>query len=279
MISERMQEILAVDLALLIVALLFYILLLLFREYQKVSHALERFSLSHQSIEDKLALLDENKSEQQDYLFDNDKLDMLITINSKIEEMFNIDLLDKNKQLHFHQREIQQLTKNLKASSAFIKKLKLMVKNNDAAPSKEDQEKLTKQSFLINNLRVKADKISIENKQLKQQLKKHLVEIKKMRERGEFYTKKLIQQGKELELLKAKSETQLSSVNNEELNQQIAQLNYQLTESTEELERISTEKEFLETQFLDILEQFEKNEKNDENEEGSEEKARKNILI
>lgn len=275
MFSQKMQEMLAVDLALLIVALLFYILLLLFREYQKVSQALNRFSLSHQSIEDKLSLLNEVNIEPKNNLFDQRKLDKLIALNMNIEKMFNVDLSDKNKQLHFHQKEIMQLTKNIKASTAFIKKLKMMTKDNGDALLEETQENLAKQSAQLNKLRIESDKINLENEQLKRQLKKHLIEIKVMRERGELYTQKLIEQGKELERLKAKAQMQKNGENNKELNQQIEQLNSQLNESSEELQRISTEKEFLEIQFLDILEEFEKDHKTTE----APAKSKKSILI
>jgi chromosome segregation ATPase len=279
MFSQKMLEMLAIDLALLILVALFYILLLFFREYKKISEALNRFSLSHQNIEDQLSSLNEIRSEAQNPLFDNNKLDKLIAMNSKIEAQFNCDLLDKGKQLHFNQKDVQQLNKSMKVANAFIKTLKLIAKNNDSGALEGTQENLAKQSDQYNKLRVQAEKITVENTQLKKQLKKHLHEIKKLRERGELYTKKLIQQGKELEILKEKYNMKSSDINQEEFTQQIEQLNSQLTESKEELERISIEKEFLETQFLDILEQYEKDEGNNQENKNDASKGKKNILI
>ncbi|PKG39740.1 hypothetical protein [Psychromonas sp. Urea-02u-13] len=279
MFSQKMLEMLAIDLALLILIALFYILLLFFREYKKISEALNRFSLSHQGIEDQLSSLNEIRSEPQNPLFDNNKLDKLIAMNSKIEAQFNCDLLDKDKQLHFNQKDVQQLNKSMKAANAYIKTLKMIAKSNDSGALEETQENLAKQSAQYNKLRMQADKITVENTQLKQQLKKHLHEIKKLRERGELYTAKLIQQGKELEVLKEKSKMKSSDINQEEFTQQIEQLNSQLIESTEELERISIEKEFLETQFLDVLEQYEKDETNNQENKSDASKGKKNILI
>ncbi|WP_028864191.1 hypothetical protein [Psychromonas aquimarina] len=266
MISERMLEVLAVDLGLIIIAGWFYILLLMFREFQTVSSAVNRLTNSH--------LIQDLSLENKDPLADNElnlnetdsrKLDELIRINTKIEALFSTELVGKNKRLQLHKKEIAFLNQEIQKSNALIKKLKTNMRNHYGAQDEleESRRKLSKQQLVIKKLRIQSDKANIENDQLKQQIINHIKEIKQISEQGELYSQKLIEQGKELEYLKAKSQAEGNSKNAVDLNIQIETLQDKLSNSKEELQRISTEKDFLETQFLDILEQYEEEE--DEN--------------
>ena len=254
MLNEKLLEMLAVDLGLLIIGGWFFILLLMFREFQKVSHAINRLKDNTATdINSSGITLGEIAS------IPNESLAQLKEINAELEQKFQQESLDK--------KEIMQLKDEIEKSNLVIDTLKeslqqvppMLEVDNFAAKSAlsalaKAKEKISRQDMQLKKLQIETDRVHVENDQLKQQIVTHLNKIKISVERSDLYSQKLIQQGKELTYLKAKSKTE---GNNEQNNIKMKQLQSQLIESKEELERISTEKDFLETQFLDVLEEVE----------------------
>jgi hypothetical protein len=254
MFSEKLMEMLAFDLGLLIVGGWFFILLLMFREFQKVSHAVNRLkdiTPTHSNVSDITIAEIAN--------IPNESLDQLTQINVELEKKFQQESLDK--------KEIMILNDELEKSNFVIQELKesllqvpTMMEDDDFATKAalnalaKAKEKIGRQDVLLKKLQIQTDRVNVENEQLKQQIVTHLSKVKMSVERSELYSQKLIQQGQELTFLKAKAKT---DGNNEQNNKKIKQLQSQLIESKEELGRISTEKDFLETQFLDVLEEVE----------------------
>jgi hypothetical protein len=254
MLNEKLLEMLALDLGLFIIGGWFFILLLMFREFQKVSHAINRLKDNTATDANSPGItLGEIAS------IPNVSLDKLTEINAELEQKLQQESLDK--------KEIMLLNNEIEKSNLVIAELKdslqqvsPMLENDDFAVKSaltalaKAKEKIGRQDIQLKKLQIETDRVHVENDQLKQQIVTHLNKIKISVERSDLYSQKLIQQGKELTYLKAKSKT---DGNNEQNNKKMKQLQSQLIESKEELERISTEKDFLETQFLDVLEEIE----------------------
>ena len=256
MLSEKVLEMLAFDLGLLIVSGWFFILLLMFREFQKVSHAINRLSDSTSTNNSLPGVTGTEITIEEITSITSEPLDKLAEINAELETKLQQESLDK--------KEIMLLNAEVDKSNKVIKDLKeslLQVKpiqGDDGTAAKialgKAKEKIDRQDLQLKKLQIVADQVHIENDQLKQQVVNHLSKIKISVERSDLYSQKLIQQGKELTYLKAKTKAE---GNDEEASKKMKQLQSQLIESKEELDRISTEKEFLETQFLDVLEEVE----------------------
>jgi hypothetical protein len=254
MLNEKLMEMLAFDLGLLIVAGWFFILLLMFREFQKVSHAINRLN-GHTpgNINDTGVTIADIAS------IPNESLDQLTEINIELEQKLQQESLDK--------KEIMLLNDEVEKSKLIIETLKesleqvpSMMEGNDFAAKAaltalgKAKQKISRQDLLMKKLQIETDRVHVENEQLRQQIVTHLSKIKISLERTDVYSQKLIQQGQELTYLKSKSK---ADGNNEQNNKKIKQLQSQLMDSKEELDRISTEKDFLEIQFLDVLEEVE----------------------
>ena len=129
--------------------------------------------------------------------------------------------------------------------------------NTDKELLEDYRTKLSKQEMLIKKTRIMSDKVNVENDQLKLQVMNQVKMIKHTTEKGKLYSQKLIKQGKELEYLKAKSSVEGNTGGSAKLNTEIEALTAKLADSKEKLQRVSTEKEFLEAQFLSVLEEYE----------------------
>ncbi len=268
MLPERVLEILAFDLGLVIISGWFLILLFMFREFRKVSNSVkditslkgqdEHLPIYQQSVDDALDSVNKHTA----------TLNELTSVHEILENQ--LKLMHEN-QVENHQDDskIIELEAQLDKSHALIKKLK-----GELVTSKKRLEhtkkKLYQQYDTVDNLRKENEQFLLDQQQqleameesqvLVDKITKYESQQRQLVEAANDYKGKLAKQGKELDYLKQKNK-QLSSVPGaakaEVLNKKVKQLEQKLKESDSTRVHIIKEKDFIESKYLDSIKQLE----------------------
>ena len=267
MLPERVMEILAIDVGLVVITSWFLILFFMFREFRCVSQSVNRLS-THLGKDEYLPIYQQSL---------NDELNSVNKHTTTLNELMNVHEILENqlKLLHANSsspdsdEKITQLESQLHKSRALIKKLKgelvTSKKRLEHTKSKlysqyDHVESLQKEKeqFLIDAQQQKLD--AEHNEALIAQAEKYKAQQQQLIEAASDYKSKLIMQGKELETLKQKNK-KLTGNNkapqSDVLKKKVVKLEQELNDANERSAHIIKEKDFIESKFLDSIKQLE----------------------
>lgn len=269
MLPEKVLEILALDLGLLVIASWFLILLFMFREFRVVSQAVNRLTgqlpndsnsnFYKKSVDQALASVNSNA----------ETLNQLTEVHDIL--VSQLSQLHKSKTAGTSQEDEEKivvLEKELDRSQNLIKKLKV-----ELITSRKRLEnakvKLKKQFGDIETLQQQSQHFQDENEQLVAQLENDEEKSQLVNQINQYtsqqtqlvaaandYKEKLAKQSKELVYLRQQKEATPNSQTSESAAQnkiKIDQLEEQLRQAQDKSEQVEKEKNFLETKFLDAL--------------------------
>lgn len=265
MLPERVMEIIAIDIGLVVITSWFLILLFMFREFRTVSQSVNRLSsnlgvdeylpIYQKSVDEALASVDQHTS----------TLNELTSVHEILENQ--LSLLHQNKTSPQDDEKISQLQAQLDKSRALIKKLKgelvsskkrLQHTKTKLYAQYDHVETLKKkEQFLIDAQQQKLD--AEHNEALTAQAEKYKAQQRQLIEAASDYKKKLSVQGKELESFKQKNKKLLSNstdAKSDTLNKKVVKLEKELKDVNEQSTHIIKEKDFIESKFLDSLKQL-----------------------
>ncbi|SFD53605.1 hypothetical protein [Pseudoalteromonas denitrificans] len=275
MLPERVMELLAIDVGLVVITSWFLILFFMFREFRIVSRSVnnltshlnkdEYLPIYQESVDDALASVNKH----------TETLNELTSVHEIIESQ--LEILHQSQTNPQDDGKITQLEAQLDKSHALIKKLKgelasskkrlehtkvKLYSQNDAV----DLLQKEKEQFLLDAQKQQAD--FEHNQELQAQAEKYKSQQKQLVAAAGDYKSKLVKQSKELDYVKKKN--QLLTISNsgtktDSLNKKINALEKQLKDSNEKAGHIIKEKDFLETKFLDSLKQIDELKGNDKN--------------
>ena len=275
MLPERVMELLAIDVGLVVITSWFLILFFMFREFRIVSRSVnnltshlnkdEYLPIYQESVDDALASVNKH----------TETLNELTSVHEIIESQ--LEILHQSQTNPQDDGKITQLEAQLDKSHALIKKLKgelasskkrlehtkvKLYSQNDAV----DLLQKEKEQFLLDAQKQQAD--FEHNQELQAQAEKYKSQQKQLVAAAGDYKSKLVKQSKELDLVKKKN--QMLTISNsgtktDSLNKKINALEKQLKDSNEKAGHIIKEKDFLETKFLDSLKQIDELKGNDKN--------------
>ncbi|MDP4982324.1 hypothetical protein [Pseudoalteromonas tunicata] len=280
MLPEKVLEILAIDLGLLIITAWFVILLLMFHEFRTVTSAVNRlsgflpeqnnkhFELCQQSVNDAL----ESVNSHTETL--NQLTNVHEILEAQLRDLHKSQALTNSKE---DEEKINKLEKELDRSHALIKKLK-----GELISSKKRLEhtkvKLYKQYETVENLQREKNQFTAENEQLlaqmendeekmqlEKQINRYAAQQTQLVELASDYKSKLAKQGKELTYLRQKNQQMANNSNlesNSKLDDKVKQLEQQVSMAEDKARQIETEKQFLESKFLDAITELDKYKKN-----------------
>ena len=273
MLPEKVLEILAIDLGLLVIAGWFLILLFMFREFRVVSQAVNRLtgqlpndansSFYKKSLDDALA---SNNSNTETLNQLTEVHDILV---SQLSQLHKSKTDPSNKE---DEEKILVLEKELDHSQNLIKKLKV-----ELVTSRKRLEhakvKLRQQLGDIETLQQQSQRYQDENQQLVAQIENDEEKSQLVDQINQYtsqqtqliaaandYKEKLAQQNKELAYLRQQKGAATNLKADEYAAQsktKISQLEEQLRHAKDKSEQIEKEKSFLEKKFLDALNELE----------------------
>ena len=273
MLPEKVLEILAIDLGLLVIAGWFLILLFMFREFRVVSQAVNRLtgqlpndansSFYKKSLDDALA---SNNSNTETLNQLTEVHDILV---SQLSQLHKSKTDPSNKE---DEEKILVLEKELDHSQNLIKKLKV-----ELVTSRKRLEhakvKLRQQLGDIETLQQQSQRYQDENQQLVAQIENDEEKSQLVDQINQYtsqqtqliaaandYKEKLTQQNKELAYLRQQKGAAANLQADESAAQsktKINQLEEQLRQAKDKSEQIEKEKSFLEKKFLDALNELE----------------------
>ena len=267
MLPERVMEIIAIDIGLVVITSWFLILLFMFREFRCVSQSVNRLS-SHLGKDEYLPIY---QASVDDALNSVNKhtatLNELTSVHETLENQ--LKLLHQNSSTPQDDEKISQLEAQLDRSNALIKKLKgelisskkrLQQTKTKLYAQYDHVESLQKEKeqFLIDAQQLMLD--AEHNEALMAQAEKYKAQQQQLIEAASDYKNKLIAQNKELEVLKQKNKklaTNNYSTQSDKLNEKVIKLEQELKNANERSNHIIKEKDFIESKFLDSLKKLE----------------------
>jgi len=267
MLPERVMEIIAIDIGLVVITSWFLILLFMFREFRSVSQSVNRLS-THLGKDEYLPIYQESVNDALDSVNKHTAtLNELTSVHEILENQ--LKLMHKNSSSPQDDEKITQLEAQLDKSHALIKRLKgeLVTSKKRLQHTKtklyaqyDQVESLQKEKeqFLIDAQQQKLD--AEHNEALTAQAEKYKAQQQQLIEAASDYKSRLITQGKELETLKQKN-SKLASNNStpktDTLNKKVIKLEQELKNANDRSTHIIKEKDFIESKFLDSLKQLE----------------------
>lgn len=275
MLPDKVLEILAFDLGLLIMSGWFLILLFMFREFRFVTSAVNRLTGQFPENNQQIALCQQSVNEALDSVNSHtETLNQLTNVHEILEaqlrDLHQSQSVNNNKE---DEERIVKLEKELDRSNALIKKLKgelisskkrlehtktKLYQQYDAVEALQRENK----QFMSENDQLVAQMENDEEKlQLEKQINRYSSQQTQLVELASDYKAKLAKQSKELNYLRQKNQ-QLSNVNNVEatakLDEKIIQLEQQVRAAQDKATQIETEKQFLESKFIEAVTELDK---------------------
>jgi len=266
MLPERVMEIIAIDIGLVVITGWFLILLFMFREFRTVSQSVNRLSsnlgkdeylpIYQESVDEALASVNRHTT----------TLNELTSVHEVLENQLR--LLHQNQTTPQDDEKVSQLEAQLDKSRALIKKLKGELVSSKkrlqhtkaklyAQYDQVETLQKEKEQFLIDAQQQKLD--AEHNEALTAQAEKYKAQQRQLIEAASDYKNKLSVKEKELESVKQKNKTLLnnsSGTKSETLNKKVVKLEKELKDANERSTHIIKEKDFIETKFLDSLKQL-----------------------
>lgn len=269
MLPEKVLEILAIDLGLLVIAGWFLILLFMFREFRIVSQAVNRLtgqlpedpsvSIYQKSVDEALASNNSN----------TDTLNQLTEVHDiLVSQLSQLHKSNANRSTKEDEEKILVLEQELDHSQNLIKKLKVELVTSRKR-LEQAKVKLRQQFGDIETLQQQSQRYQDENQQLMAQIENDEEKNQLVNQINQYtsqqtqlvaaandYKEKLARQSKELAYLRQQKDatpTAQAGQTNAQSKAKINQLEEQLHQAIDKSEQIEKEKNFLEKKFLDAI--------------------------